>query len=303
MVWFLMFACSSDAASPPDAVNQAPEGFWDHWGDGKAELAGYALKQPRYGELRDGTVVLITVTEDFSDARRVKADRPGSGVHPVLKLNAVRDFQTGIYDYNVMTSSFLRLDGSDAWGVPTKIAFSSQEWCGHVYDQLLTHDTKFDRTVHSYFDGEDLSETTAIPAGAVFADALPLIVRGLVGEPIAPGAERQLQLYPRLFDLRMLHQKGSFQSATLSRAAEPATITVPAGAFEVDRYTLVASDGTSTFDVERAAPHRLVRWEGVKGEVGELTGSFRTPYWQQNHNGDERFLEPLHLPDRAPIAP
>src|SRR5439155_6663326 len=47
--------------------------FWSYWGDGKAELDGYALVEPRYGEPRDGTAVLIYVTEDFSDSARVKA--------------------------------------------------------------------------------------------------------------------------------------------------------------------------------------------------------------------------------------
>ena len=94
-------------ALPTDAQD-----FWAHWGDGKAELNGYSLKQPRYGAVRSGISVLIFVTEDFSDARRVKADagkHPASDVYPVLKLNAVRDFSTGIYDYNVMTSTFLRV--------------------------------------------------------------------------------------------------------------------------------------------------------------------------------------------------
>ena len=62
--------------------------FWKHWGDGKAELNGYALKQPRYGALRDGTAVLVFVTEDFSDSLRVKADpgrHPASDVYPVLE--------------------------------------------------------------------------------------------------------------------------------------------------------------------------------------------------------------------------
>src|SRR5258708_5205492 len=75
--------------------------FWAHWGDGKAELDGYALTQPRYGQKRAGTAVLIFVTEDFSDSLRVKADpgkHPAADVYPVLKLNFVRDFQTGIYD-------------------------------------------------------------------------------------------------------------------------------------------------------------------------------------------------------------
>src|SRR4051812_35432527 len=105
--------------------------FWQHWGDGKAELDGYALTQPRYGEKREGTAVLVFVTEDFSDSLRVKADpgkHPPSDVYPVLKLNFIRDFQTGIYDYNVMTSTFLKTEDHFA---PVKISFSSQEWCGH----------------------------------------------------------------------------------------------------------------------------------------------------------------------------
>ena len=75
-------------------------------------MNGYRLVQPRYGAKRAGTAVLIYVTEDFSDSLRVKADpgkHPASDVYPVLKLNAVRDFQTGIYDYNVMTSVFARV--------------------------------------------------------------------------------------------------------------------------------------------------------------------------------------------------
>ncbi len=93
--------------------------FWKHWGDGKAELNGYSLEQPRYGAVRSGTAILVYVTEDFSDSLRVKADpgkHPASDVYPVLKLNAVRDFQTGIYDYNVMTSTFLRVAAGLAGG-------------------------------------------------------------------------------------------------------------------------------------------------------------------------------------------
>ena len=94
------------------AHEAAAQDFWKHWGDGRAELNGYRLVQPRYGSPRAGTAVYVFVTEDFSDALRVKAD-PGKhsagDVFPVMKLNAVRDFQTGIYDYNVMTSTFLRI--------------------------------------------------------------------------------------------------------------------------------------------------------------------------------------------------
>jgi hypothetical protein len=110
--------------------------FWAHWGDGKAELNGYRLTEPRYGANRKGSVVLVFVTEDFSDSLRVKADpgkHPATDVYPVLKLNLVRDFQTGIYNYNAMTSAFARV--APGWPV-AKVSFSSQEWCGQVWHQI-----------------------------------------------------------------------------------------------------------------------------------------------------------------------
>ena len=119
------------------ATTARPQDFWKHWGDGLAELNGYRLVQPRYGAARTGTAVLVFVTEDFSDSLRVKADpgrHPRSDVYPVMKLNAIREFQTGIYDYDVMTSVFLRV--SPGWPL-AKLSFSSQEWCGHVWHQLI----------------------------------------------------------------------------------------------------------------------------------------------------------------------
>ena len=56
------------------ALSQAAAGFWDHWGDGSAELAGYRLTQPRYGQARRGEAVFVTVTEEFTRATRVKSD-------------------------------------------------------------------------------------------------------------------------------------------------------------------------------------------------------------------------------------
>ena len=50
--------------------------------------------------------------ETFLAEDRVKADpgrRAKSEVFPVMKLNLVQDFPTGIYDYQLMTSSFSSL--------------------------------------------------------------------------------------------------------------------------------------------------------------------------------------------------
>ena len=81
-----------------------------HWSDNKAELAGYKLETPRYGEQRTGHAVAIFVTETLAHDSRVKTNKPQDGSHyPVMKLNLTKDFQTGIYDYNTMLSAFVTL--------------------------------------------------------------------------------------------------------------------------------------------------------------------------------------------------
>jgi len=44
-------------------TERASRDFWSRWGDGKAEISGYRIETNRYGEMREGTVALIYVTE------------------------------------------------------------------------------------------------------------------------------------------------------------------------------------------------------------------------------------------------
>ena len=218
------------------AAPTTAQDFWAHWGDGKAELNGYALKQPRYGAVRTGTSVLIFVTEEFSDTLRVKADpgkHPASDVYPVMKLNAVRDFSTGIYDYSVMTSAFLRV--APGWPV-AKVSFSSQEWCGHVWHQVVPRDGKLAGLFHSYFDGEaDGVDDLAFPKDGVFEDALPVLLRGWNGDYLKPGESRVVPFLPSLLWARLHHKPLAWTKATIARAASTRFVTVPAGRFDVDR--------------------------------------------------------------------
>lgn len=293
-------ACASSADSRPNEVetSQAPPDLWDHWGDGQAELAGYTLVQPRYGELREGTAVHITVTEDFTREQRVKTDGGHEDEYPVVKLNAVRDFQTGIYDYNVLTSVFVPLDGSLPRGQPTKLSFSSQEWCGHTYDQLIVDPGAAQWTGHSYFDGEaDRQQRLSIPEEAVFADAIPLVGRGLAGHFLAPGETREVPWLRPVLEHRFQHTALELTTAVLVRSEGTRERTVPAGSFEVYELTATLADGSATtWSFEAAHPHRLVHWEASNGEEGALTGSFRDPYWKHHANGDEAALAALNLP-------
>ena len=290
-------SAAGDARVAPLSTEQS-NAFWSHWGDGRAELSGYRLMQPRYGAARPGTAVLIFVTEDFSDSARVKADpgkHPASDVYPVMKLNAVRDFQTGIYDYNVMTSVFARV--AAGWPV-AKVSFSSQEWCGHVWHQLLPRGGSVAGISHSYFDGEaDGTEKLALPEDGVMEDALPILVREPAGAFVPAGGSKTVPFLPSLLRSRLEHKPLAWGKATISLEAEPRSVAVPAGRFEVRRWTLAPVGApVITYDVEIAPPHRLIAWAGADGEKAELLGSDRLAYWQMNGPGGEQALKNLGLP-------
>src|SRR5688500_6763269 len=66
----------------------ASRDFWAAWGDGRAELTGYAGRVSRYGELREAEVVLIYVTEPHDRRTWIKDDDVGRDHRvSVLKLN------------------------------------------------------------------------------------------------------------------------------------------------------------------------------------------------------------------------
>lgn len=300
-----LLGCQADARPADGPRSQAPEGFWEHWGDGAAEVAGYRLTQPRYGEARSGEVVMVFVTETMTHGQRVKSDGGRRDEYPVLKLNEIRDFQTGIYDYNTMTSTFVPLSGLLPLGLVSRLSFSMQEWCGHMYADLIAeHDIGSDPgalrlTGRSYFDGES-SEDRALsaPDGGVIAEALPVLVRGLAGELLPPGTSREVPYLPRLLDSRLLHDPLEWTTATLTRSASPAALTVPAGDFSAWSITVEpAGAAETTWYVEEAAPHRLLGWRSETGEAAWMTGSLRTPYWQQHREGDESLRSALGLPE------
>jgi len=314
---------SASRTTPP----QFGEAFWQQWGDGQAELSGYELVYPRYGEARRGTAVTIFVTETFADSLRVKSERPerpDSDRFPVIKLNLMQDFATGVYDYNLMTSTFVALadvNGRPA-GSPTKVAFSSQEWCGQVYAQLLFDADDVRLASHSYFDGEaDREEKLAYPVGGVAEDALPLWARGLAGPVLQPGESRDVSLLRSLETARLQHLETAWQHAVLSRAAAPETLAVPAGSFDVERFTVEVAEGLAdrsyppggsrrslpsqrwTFWVETAPPRRLVKWTHSSGISAALIASERMAYWTMNGPDFESALLRLGLKPRPPRTP
>lgn len=292
--------------------------FDAYWGDQKAELAAYDLTQPRYGELRAGTAVTITVTEPFSNSLRVKADdgkHPPTDVFPALKLNLVEDFQTGVYDYNLMTSVFLAMKSVNGRGPgeAVKVSFSAQEWCGHAYAQILPDASAVRFTSHSYFDGEaDEARKLDQPRGGLSEDTLLLWARGLAAPYLKPGESVEAPVLRSLKSVRLLHRPPDWASAKLTRQAATTRVELPTAEgqpsqsieAEVRTVAIEAPIGrTWTIYVEAAHPNRVLKWTTSDGETATLIKSTRLPYWQLHREGDEKQLADFGLSRRPARTP
>jgi len=312
---FLLFlglvACQSpqlEATTKTQTKSVLPQAFWNHWSDGMAEITGYKLTTTRYAEQRAGYAVGIFVTETMDHASRVKTNLPQDGTHyPVMKLNLIRDFQTGIYDYNTMLSSFVTLSANDVLpvGHVTKVSFSSQEWCGHVYHQLLFDRGEIQETSHSYFQNEaDHSKTFKTTPRLMSEDTLFLWARGMSGPLLKPGEQAIVPIITSLYRVRLDHAKLQTTRATLGRHPTTETISTAAGTFEANRYVASIEGGLSwQILVESAFPHRIITWENSAGEKAELQGMMRTAYWKQQSNNQSALLSKLGLSPLAESKP
>lgn len=302
-------ALTGSLAQQPGAWIDAPiadSQFWKTWGDGQAELSAYDLVEPHYGRPRRGVAVTIFVTETFSNSARVKSDagkHPKSDEFAVMKMNLIKDFQTGIYDYNDMTSAFVALDAvnSRKAGTLTKVSFSSQEWCGNVYHQMLFDAGAIRAARHSYFDGEgDQQQTLSYPANGVSGDAIWFWARRMAEPRITQGESRTVQMLPTLQQVRDTHTPASWAAAKVARLKVMAPLTVPAGKFEVEAWTVERGDWKLTLYSETARPHRIVKWESSQGEKAELLGTERMKYWELNGPAGVERLKRLKLAPRPP---
>lgn len=282
----------TDAASPKyDAA------YWKTWGDGFAELTSYDLQYPRYGSKRPGTAVSIFVAETFANSLRVKSDpgvRDKKDEFSVMKLNLVEDFQTGVYDYNLMLQTFVAVDSVNGRpaGVTTKVAWSSQEWCGNLFKEALFDKDALRVTSHSYFDGEgDQALNEPTPAAAVLSeDALMLWARGMAWPVLKSGDTREVPALLSMQVARFKRGPREWGKAVLSRDSTGA----------VDVYRAKLSDGREkVFEVEKTAPFRVLKYTGSDGLEATMVASERMKYWELNKAGGEAALEKLKLKVRA----
>ncbi len=269
-------------------AKELSEDFKKYWYASEAEITSYTLEQARYGEIRKGKAVLIYVTEDFLPKEQVKADRQNNKNISILKVNATKKFNTGIYPYSIMQSTFYPVDDNQH---AIKISSSMQEWCGHVYAQLNNR-KEFEVISHSYFEGEADQEFTLNKA--ILENELWAKIR--INPDNLPQGD--INVIPSFEYTRLRHKKTKAYAAkaTLEKQANTST------------YTLMYPELNRTLSItfNSKFPYEIENWtETFKSGFGpnakELTTKatkikrIKSPYWSKNGNKDEVLREELGL--------
>lgn len=258
--------------------------FKDYWYNGEAEISSYKLEQARYGEIREGKAVLIYVTEDFLPNVQVKADNWNKSNVPILKHNATKKFNTGMYPYSIMQSTFYPVSNNSH---ALKVSSSMQEWCGHVYAQLNNRED-FAISSHSYFDGE--------------ADKNITLKKSVLENELWT----QLRLDPKSLPLGNLKMIPSFEYLRLRHVpfkAYDANAQIKGNIYTVNYPKL---DRTLSITFNKNFPYDILSWEetfksgfGSNAKIlatkGTKINTIRSPYWQKNKNKDEVLRETLQL--------
>ena len=271
----------------PMTENKLHPDFKTHWNDGNAELSSYKLQQARYGEIHEGEATMVFVTEPFSKSKQVKLDdyRNEKDKVNVLKLNAMRKFDTGIYPYSIMTSVFSPIEGPTQF---LKTTTSVQEWCGHVFMQINRKGQKLKYAWRSYFESEGDKETTIDYALA--EDEIWNLIR--MNPDLLPQGE--IQLVPSSLFLRLKHHQPQVVSA---KAALQKTTDEAFSPTEIFQYTLSyqqPENRTLSIFFEPDFPHRILGWKeiGKQTTTATLHKSIRLNYWSK-HNVADKELKKL----------
>ena len=300
----LLFAFSScDAqvnSSPHDSFEQTtqPEQFGDYWYAGKAELNHFDLTQIRYGEKRKGDAVLIYVTEDFLAEKQVKKEFGDEKGISVLKLNYMKKFITGIYDYSIMASIFTPIEFRK-YPQTLKLTFSSQDWCGQSFAQMNLRNGKLNYEQRSYFQAEgDIDE--ALDATYVEEDVW---TRMRIEPQMLPMGK--VKMVPSQEYLRLNHKQLKAYDAQAQLMLQVNDVkTGGPKEFYVYTITYPELDRVLKITCQSLFPFKIMSWE----ETTDFSNSAKSlttkavagktemlPYWELNKNANQGLRDSLGL--------
>jgi len=260
------------------------EEFKGYWFNGEAEITSYKLDQSRYGESREGTAVLIYVTEEFLPDAQVKANTKSDKTIPIFKLNATKNFNTGIYPYSIMQSTFYPLEGKSH---ALKISASIQEWCGQVYMQL-NNGEGFKVRSHSYFEGEadqDLTLSKTHLENEVWTQLR-------IDPDLLPTGE--ISMFPSFEFLKLAHKEIKAYDALAEFYQD--------GEWSVYKISYQELKRDLKIYYLNLAPYTIEKWQEkteVNGKSFTTTATkikkIKSDYWNKNSNNDLHLREQLNL--------
>ena len=283
----------TDTSKKTDAIStidtKKNNQFNDYWYAGKAEIKTYNLTQSRYGELHKGMATVIFVTEPFLKKKGVKPDSYKENQIPVLKMNLLKKFGTGIYPYSMMLSTFTPLKESQGM---TKASASGQEWCGHIFSQMNKRKEHYDVVSYSYFEEEGDTKFT-LPTIFTEDEIWSRIRIDFKKLPVG-----NIDIIPGLYYTRLEQHKHKVEKAktTLKVGNETSiyTLTYP------ERERTLAITFNTTF------PHEIVKWEETYADkrapnkrlttTAILNKTKKIDYWNYNAAKHENIRRELGVP-------
>jgi hypothetical protein len=269
--------------------------FNAYWYAGKAELAAYDLKIDRYDEPRKGYAAFVFVTEDLSKSKHVKLDDPakaGDDRVPVLKLNALARFQTGIYDYSLMSSLFTPVDLIKN-PHSLKATTTVQDWCGHVFTQMdYQKNNTYKVNQFSYFEteGDKVFDTEEpVPPSRELLLEDEVFTRLRINPASLP---EKAMIIPNLTFTRLRHKPVAASNATISFKDAPDSLRICTVNYpELKRRLEV------TFQAN--FPHKIMAFvefnDNKEMSRATLLKTMMSDYWNKHDNQSAYLREMLGL--------
>ena len=274
--------------------------FHSYWYNHGAEITRFELEQGRYGEIHPGHAILIFVTEPFLPNIHVKADFESSRKKsiPVLKLNLIKRFNTGIYDYSMMKSVFTPIPTEkQQFSKTLKVSTTRQDWCGHVYLQYNLEVNHYKVKQYSYFEKEG-DKTLMIPS-VYLEDEIWTRIR-IAPETLPLG---EMEMVPGSFftTLRTIELGAENAFAELINTKE-------GDRGDISQYTVTYPSLQRTLSIcfNRNFPYDILSWSETypsgSGEDAKVlitkakrTHFVMTDYWSKNSVKDLELREELGL--------
>jgi hypothetical protein len=272
-------------------VNQPDtDPFEEYWLSGNGEINTYRLQQMSFGEVHEGTALLLFNVEDFSKSKQVRLDYPekaGSDAIKVLKSNQIRSFNTGVYGNNIMQSVFTPID-LEKHPNSIKVTTSVQNWMGQVFTQLNLRPYQYFFKINSHLETEGDQEFQLNKA--FLEDEIWNNIR-INPDDLPTGS---IQIIPSMITARLRH---------LALGVEDARASLQKGKeFSTYEINFTESDRNLKIKFRTAFPHVIEGWEESYQENGKKLSTTATliknqqlEYWNRRFNSDRKLRKELGL--------